>query len=143
VDDQEKILAPLRKFRHAAVRLALVISLLAAGVTFPFHRVAAQGVLLGGFAGVLGFWIIAVRLQKLALKPHQNVKFAALTMTAWRFALYGVVLYRAHTLDPEGHTALLGAMGGIMVIRIVLIYLGLTGVDLKSKKSGTTTELDR
>jgi hypothetical protein len=143
VDDQEKILAPLRKFRRTAVGLALLITLLVAGVTFPFHRIAAHGVLLGGFTGVLGFWIIAVRLQKLALKPQQNVKFAALTMTGWRFALYGVVLYRAYRLDPEEYTALLGAMGGIMVIRFVLIYLGLTGIDLKSKKSGTTAELDR
>ena len=143
MDDREKILAPLRKFRRTAVRLALSITALMAAATFPFHRVAAQGILLGGFAGVLGFWIIAVRLQKLALKPQQNVKFAALTMTGYRFALYGVVLYRAYALDREDYTGLLGAMAGIMVIRFVLIYLGLTGIDLKAKSSGDTAELDR
>ena len=110
MDEREKSIALFRKFRHTAVRLSLIITLLMAGAAFPFHRVAAQGVLLGGLVGILGFWIIAIRLQKFALKPQQNVKFAALTMTGWRFALYGVVLYRAFWLDRENYSGLLGAV---------------------------------
>ncbi len=143
MNDPQKALAPLRKFRLTAVRGSLLITLVMAGVAFPFHRVVAHGLLLGGIAGILGFWIIAVRLQKLVSNPQQDVRFAALTMTGWRFALYGVVLYRSYCLDRDGYSGLLGAMAGIWVIRFVLIFLGLTGIDMKAKSDDDTAELER
>lgn len=124
-------LAPFRRFRLTAVRIALALTALGAAATFLLSRAAAQGVLMGGIAGVLGFWIIAVRLEKLAKLGGEKVNFAVLTWTTLRFALYGVVLYRAFTLDRETMHGLLGAAGGLFIIRFVLMFMGFTGIDLK------------
>ena len=44
--------------------------------------------------------------------------------------LYAAAFVRAFTLDREDFHGLLGAVAGFLVIRIVLMYLGLTGRDL-------------
>lgn len=126
------ILKPYRRFRIAAVRYSLILVALFTLGAFPLDRVAAQGVLLGGIAGVLGFWIIAIRLEKLANMGPGKVKFAALTWSFFRFALYGAALYRAYTLDPETKYGLLGALVGIFANRFVIVFMGVTGIDMPS-----------
>lgn len=137
---KDDVMKPARDFRVAAVRLALgVLVALAAGAYLVLDRVAAQGVLLGGIAGVLGFWIMAVRLEKLASLRPERVHFAALTGTFFRLLLYGVVLYRAYALDTENMHGLLGAVVGILVIRFVAVFMGFTGMampDIPARASG-------
>jgi hypothetical protein len=120
---------PLKRFRLLAVRLTLVITIVVAGLTWFFDSIAAQGILLGGFAGVLGFWIIATRLEKVARINPEKVHFAALTWSMYRFALYGIVLYKAFSLDPDTYHGILGGVIGIMMIRFVLVIVGVTGLD--------------
>lgn len=134
-------LAPVRRFRHLSVRFGLLTTMaLAAGAYGLFSADAAQGVLLGGLAGVLGFWIIAIRLEKLATMKPQKVHFAALTWTSFRFLLYGAVLLRAFYLDREHLHGIIGAVVGILVIRFVMIAIGLTNADRPAGKETAASD---
>lgn len=125
---KDEILKPYRRFRLAAVRSALLVTAVMAGAAYALiNPTVAQGVLLGGIAGVLGFWLMAVRLEKLANMAPGKVHFAALTGTFLRFILYGAALFRAYTLDREDMHGLLGAVAGILVIRFVTVFMGITG----------------
>ena len=133
----------LKRFRVLAVGLTLLVSIFIAATSWFFNPVLAHGVLLGGLAGVLGFWIIAIRLEKIALLNPEKVQFAALTWSAYRFALYGIVLYKTFTLDEEKYHGLIGGLIGIMVIRFVLVFIGATGLDKrlwKNDSSGKVSE---
>lgn len=129
--------APLKRFRLMAVRLSLLVTLVFAGIAWLIDPVSAQGVLLGGFAGILGFWIIAIRLEKVAHLKPEKVQFAALTYSALRFALYGLALYKSFTLDRETMHGLLGGLVGIMTIRFVLVFIGVTGLDKRVWKGAS------
>ncbi len=63
----------------------------------------------------------------------------------FRLLLYGVVLYRAYTLDSENLHGLLGALVGILVIRFVAVFMGFTGMampDVPAKESDGNTKSD-
>ena len=130
---EERGLAPLRRFRLAAVRIALLSTAIAAAIAYFWNPVVGQGLLMGSLAGILGFWILAVRIEKLARLQPEKVNFSALTWTGFRFLLYGAVLYKAYTLDTSEMHGLLGALAGIFIIRFVLVFLGITGADLGRK----------
>lgn len=117
-----------------------MLTLLFAVAAYFINPIAAKGLVLGAIGGILGFWIIAVRIEKLATIDPDKVRFSALTWSTFRFALYAIVLVRAHFLDRETHHGLLGALIGVFIIRIVLMYMGLTGVDLA--KSNPSNEED-
>lgn len=137
----DEALKPLRRFRITAVRIALSATVALALLAYFFVGPAAtQGVLLGGIGGVLGFWIIAVRLEKLANMAGEKVHFAALTWTSFRFLLYGAVLFRAYTLDREDMHGLLGATAGLLLIRFVMIFMGLTGIEMPARTPDDTDE---
>jgi hypothetical protein len=134
-------LAPARRFRHTSVRYGLAgTAVLAAAGYFISGRFAAQGVLLGGLGGVLGFWIMASRLEKLATVNPQKVHFAALTWTSFRFLLYGAVLARAYFLDREHLRGLIGAVVGLLVIRFVMIGVGITNIDRGAGQKHSASE---
>lgn len=128
--ESDPSLAPLRRFRLMAVRISLVISAAGAGAFYLWNGAAAQGFLMGGIAGILSFWVEAVRLEKVASRAGANVKFASLAWTTFRFVIFGAVLIRAYTLDRERMLGLLGAAAGLFVIRFVITFLGITGMDL-------------
>lgn len=134
-------LKPLRRFRTAAVRLSLFIVIVMGVAAYVLVDAdGAQGVLLGGIAGVLGFWIIGVRLEKLATIAPGKVHFAALTWTSLRFLLYGVALTRAYMIDREELHGLLGAVAGILVIHFVMIFMGLTGMEMPRAAGGSAAD---
>lgn len=114
-----------------AVRITLMLTASAALIAyFTFERAAAQGVLMGGIAGILGFWFMAVRLEKRLQRPQQNMKSAVLRWSALRLAFYALVLAKAYTLDPASLHGLVGAAVGLMAIRCTQVFLGFTGLDL-------------
>jgi hypothetical protein len=135
----DEALPEYRRFRMRAARTALLITAIGAGALFPFSRVAAAGAAMGGAVGVLGFWIMAVRLEKIAASQPEKIKYHILTLTYIRFLLYGLVLYRAFLLDQETYYGLMAAVGGIFVIRIVLSYFGIKGVGMKTGGDGSST----
>ena len=121
--------ASFRRFRLTAVRYSFAMTVVAAIGASYWSRIAVQGVLLGALAGILGFWIMAVRLEKVATTQPEKIHFFALTWSMVRFLLYGAVLLRAHFLDRNSLHGIIGAVVGIFIIRFVLMYLGITGVD--------------
>ncbi len=127
----------------------LVTIVMAAAAYLLVDGAAAQGVLLGGIAGVIGFRIIGVRLEKLANIAPGKIYFAALTWMSLRFLLYGAALVCAYMIDREELHGLLGAVAGILVIHFVMIFMGLTGMEMPSAargsaagSSGNTSESD-
>jgi hypothetical protein len=121
-----------------AVRFSLIVVCILTLAAYFYDPIMAQGVLLGGIGGILGFWIIAVRLEKVAQMNPGKVKYAALTWSGMRYALYGAVLYKAFTLDRETYHGLVGALIGIMVIRFMLVFIGAFGLDLKVESEEST-----
>ena len=118
-------LASVRRFRNNAVLISIGITAASAiGARVVFGPIPARGIVLGGIAGILGFWIIAVRLQRLLPAPPEKVKFFVLTMSAYRFAMYGAALGVAFMLDRDKGTGLAGAVAGILIIRFVLVAYG-------------------
>lgn len=133
---------PLRRFRLMAVRLSMIIVMILFALALLIDRVTAQGVLIGGIAGILGFWVIAIRLEKVAREKPSKVQYATLTWSFYRYGLYGLVLYKAFTLDKETYHGLLGALVGIYVIQLVLRYLAITGRDQQGLHEGPADDED-
>lgn len=127
-----------RSFRFAVVRWSLVVTAVVAALGgYLFSLDAAQGVLVGGTAAVLGFWIFARKVEQLASLPANEVQFYILKWSFVRYLLFGAAIYRGWSLDPDSLHGLLGAVIGIFVIRFVTIFLGVTGRDLKTRKGAS------
>lgn len=131
---------PLRRFRLMAVRISMTIVMVCSALAYTFDSILAQGVLMGGIAGALGFWVIAIRLAKVAREKPSKVQYAALTWSFYRYALYGLVLYKAFALDRDEYHGLLGALIGIFIIRFVLMYLAISGRDQQPDQSDDEDE---
>jgi hypothetical protein len=58
-------LEPLNTFRVAVARYTLLLAFICAVAAWPFDPNASKGVLLGGFAGTIGFWITARNMSVL------------------------------------------------------------------------------
>lgn len=125
------VFGPIRRFRALAVRYSLMVIGIAAVVGYSYNPVIAHGILLGGLGGVLGFWMMARRLEKVATIPASQVKLEIYKGTFVRLIVYALVLGKAYTLDPETMVGFLSAAGGILVIRLVTMVLGMTSLDLR------------
>ena len=133
-------LESFKQFRLLTVKITLLVTFTLAAIAWFFDPLTTQGVLLGGLAGILGFWIIAIRLEKVARMKPNKVQFAALTWSAYRFALYGAVLYKTFTLDRETYHGLIGGLIGIMAIRFVLVIVGATGLGQNTANTSQSDE---
>ena len=122
---------PLRRMRLMAVQLALTLTVAAGGVAFLFDERVALGLLMGGVAGVVAFWIVAVWAEKLATASKRGVYFHAVRWSLIPLVIYAVTLWRAYLLDRETMRGLFAAAAGLFIIRLVVVFLGLTGLDLK------------
>ncbi len=126
-------MSTLRTFRLLAVRLALIVTAVLAGVLWPFSPIAAKGLLGGGIAGVLAFWVLALRFEKVAPGQGVHVQYTPLRWAVLRLALFAIVLFWAYTLDRETFHGFGGAAAGLFVMQVVMALLGLTGWDLKKE----------
>lgn len=126
---------PLPTFRIMAVRISLALTLLAAVAVYPLAgRPASVGLLMGGLAGALVFWLTARQVEKLAMQSANAVYSVPVKWRLAGFVLYAVVLTRSYTLDSEGLTGLFAAAAGLFIIRIALVVLGITGLDLPKEE---------
>ena len=123
----------LQRFRLLAIRLTLFLTFLAAAIAYVFDPIVAKGILAGGICGAFGFWINVRNAEKLAFMPRAKVNFAVYRSTLIRMGLYALAFYWSLTLDRDTMHGLLGALAGMFVIQIVLIFLGLTGFDLREE----------
>ncbi len=126
---------PLPTFRLLAVRIALVVALLAALITHPlFGRAATVGLLMGALAGIIVFWVTARQLEKLAIHSDNAVYSVPVKWRIAGAAVYLAVLVRGYTLDREGLVGLFATGAGLFVIRLAVVLLGLTGLDLPKEE---------
>jgi hypothetical protein len=130
----------LARFRLLAIRLTLLLTFLAAGVAYAFDPVVSKGILAGGIAGAVAFWLNVRNAEKLAFMPRAKVNSAVYRATLIRMGLYALAFYWAFTLDRDTMYGLLAALAGMFVIQIVLIFLGLTGFDLREESQSDGTD---
>jgi len=115
-----------------AVRLAILITALTAAVlSKTVGREVAIGLLGGGIAGALAFWVTALKCERVASEGPNAVRSTALRWNVFSLGLYLVVLTWAFTLDRDTLHGFFGAAAGLFVIRGVSLLLGLTGWDQK------------
>lgn len=125
----------LKRFRLMAVRLSILLSVIIAAILyFALDPIIAQGTLIGGLAGTLAFWIMAIRVQKLASNPSGQVNLTSLRWSAFRYGIYAIALGRAYYLDTETYHAFIAAAVGLLIIHVVLVFLAFTGLDMRGKK---------
>lgn len=121
----------LPTFRIFAVRICLALTILSAVAVYPvLGRVASVGLLMGGLAGALVFWITARQVEKVAIQTG-NALYSL--PVKWRLAgltIYVAVLVRGYTLDKERFIGLFTVAAGLFVIRLAVVILGITGLDL-------------
>jgi hypothetical protein len=120
----------LQRFRVLTFQITVGVSVAVAAVLYFFSVPAAKGLLAAGIVGGLVFWLNARQAEKLAFMPRAKVNSAIYRATLIRMGLYALTFYWSFTLDRDNMHGLLGALGGMFVIQIVLIFMGLTGFDL-------------
>ena len=125
----------LKRFRLLAVRMALLLTFISAVISYALlGKIVAHGLLLGGIAGIVAFWITAVRIEKLAKMHPKKLKWNTATLTIFRCAIYVVTLWQAYTLDKVNMRGFIASVAGIFIIRLVILIIGLTGIDLRKEK---------
>ena len=119
-------------FRTFAVRIAVLLTLVAGGVAWAvFGQAPGQGLLIGGLAGALVFWFQARAVERVAKDRSGSVHSRLSAWSVIRIVVYAIVLTRAYFLDPEGFTGLIGAVIGLFIIVLAVVILGATGLDLR------------
>jgi hypothetical protein len=118
----------LKTFRLAVVRYTLLLTFAATGIAWIWSSVVAKGLLMGGMAGAVGFWITGRNIQKLASPETAQVQSFAIKWTFVRLLLYALAIYRAYTLDREHYYGLLAAVIGIFFVQAVMIGLAFTSL---------------
>lgn len=120
----------LTGFRKAFGRISLGVTFAAALVVALFDMPAAGGVLLGGGGGTLAYWATA-RSVELAAATPDTLKSGVQRWGCLRFLLYALAVMVGYRIDPVGWHGVFGAAGGLVVPYCVIMFLGLTGYDVK------------
>jgi hypothetical protein len=81
--------------------------------------------LLGGIAGMAGFWAMSLRLEQIALVRPERLPLVATAWTFYRVLMYAVFLWVAYLLDRENAHGLIGAAAGLLSTRIAITVVGL------------------
>lgn len=114
-----------RRTRMHTMRATLTTTIIVAIAAYALKgEIAAEGVVLGGFAGALGFWAMALRLEQIAIVRPERLAVAATAWTFYRILIYGAFLALAYTLDRETYYGLFGAMAGLLCTRVTITMVG-------------------
>lgn len=115
-----------RRARVRSVRAALITAAAIAGAAYAVAGdVPAQGVLLGGIAGTLGFWTMSVRLEQIAFVRPERLPFVATAWTFYRLIMYAAFLAVAYQLDREEAHGLLGGVAGLLSTRVAITLVAI------------------
>lgn len=115
-----------RRTRMRTVRAALITALVVAGVAYAVDgEIAAEGVLLGGIAGALGFWAMSLRLEQIALVRPERLPLVATAWTFYRILMYAAFLWVAYLLDRENSHGLIGGAAGLLSTRVAITAVGI------------------
>ena len=118
---------PLITFRVAVARYTLLLAFACAAAAWPFDPNVSKGVLLGGFAGTLGFWITARNMGVLTTPGAEKLELYAFKWALVRLGCYGAAISLAFTFDREDYHGLIGAVAGIFLVQIVMVGRALLG----------------
>lgn len=116
----------LKKFRLAVVQYTLLLSLGGTGALWLWDTAAAKGLLMGGLAGAVGFWITGRNVQQLASSGGDRLQYYAFKWTFVRLFFYALAITRSYALDREQYHGLVAAVIGIFLVKVVMIALAFT-----------------
>lgn len=119
----------LTQFRLTIVRYTLLLTVVLAAALWPFHGAAAKGVLMGGIAGTIGFWLNVYVVQKLASPTSSKLTYTAFKWTIVRLVFYALAIYKGYTLDREHYYGLIAAVAGIFLVQAVMITMAFTSLN--------------
>ena len=120
----------ITRFRSMVLRYAVIMICLTGIVALLISVTLAKGVLLGGGAGLLAFALL-VRNAKLANGAGDRVPSRLRLWLTVRMAWYAAVLFKAYGLDTVRLRGLIGAVIGLLLIRVAISLVGITGWDLE------------
>lgn len=118
---------PLNTFRVAVARYTLLLAFGFAVAAWPFDPNASKGVLVGGFAGTIGFWITARNMSVLTTPGAAGLEVYAFKWALVRLGCYGAAISIAWTFDRETYHGLIAAVLGILLVQVVMIGRALVG----------------
>jgi hypothetical protein len=119
----------VKRFRNLVIRLSLGVTGVAGICAFPINAAFAKGVVMGGLASTLGFSILARNIE-VANAPPDRVKFGTRKWLAARMLVYSLTLLAAYRVDAAHLWGFLGAALGLLVVRLTVTFVGVTGWDL-------------
>lgn len=102
-----------------------LLTIASAAIAWQWSPHAARGLVIGGAAGALGFWMTYRNARSLASIPKDEIPFRVYRWTFLRVVVYGSALLVAYRIDPGGRAALLGAAGGLIIARVAMIATGI------------------
>jgi len=117
---------------------AIAVVIVTLGAYAAVGRVAAQGVLLGGIAGIIGLWMMASRLRRASTIPPEKLHLAMIAGSYVRLVVYGVFLGVGYWMDKTTLHGLFGALAGLMVVRYVPVFAALA----RARADRATTNSD-
>ncbi len=111
----------LRQFRRFTVLFSLLLMGMGAAVALCWGRAAAEGVLLGGMGGIIPFWFLSFRMEKLARAGRDALRTLRPPWTLARLCVYAMALVWALRLDRTSLRGLYGALAGLFIVQMVQI----------------------
>ena len=116
---------PLITFRVAVARYTLLLAFAGAAAAWPVDPNISKGLLLGGFAGVVGFWITARNMSVLTTPGAEKLELYAFKWALVRLSCYGAAISLAWTFDRATYHGLIATVLGILLVQVVMIGYGL------------------
>jgi hypothetical protein len=114
-----------------AVGTLLAVGVITAGL-WRYSPPAAQGLLLGAAAGLVPFLILTWRVERVVARGEDRLHLEMARWAVIRLLLYVAVLIRSYFLDPTHQHGVLGAVAGIFLVKLVLAFITLSGLDQKT-----------
>ena len=131
----------VRRFRFYVIRLSAALTIVLALVASLFDFTIAEGLVIGGLAGSIGF-LLMTRSFEVANASEDGVKSRTRkwrdaprrrqgASMAARLILYAIALYGAYNLDTVHVRGFLAAGAGLFIVRLAVMVVGVAGWDLK------------
>jgi uncharacterized membrane protein len=120
----------VRRFRNCVLAVSSPLVIALSSVLLIYNWRVSASFLLGGVVGVIGF-IMMTRDFNLEMTVAHGVKSYIRRWLAIRLLLYAAVLCIGCELDEVHARGLFAAAAGLIVVRIIVTIVGVTGCDLK------------
>ncbi|HNR32543.1 MAG TPA: ATP synthase subunit I [Candidatus Hydrogenedentes bacterium] len=138
--DAHQELKRMRRWMSGLGSATLAVSV--AGTAW-FDTAAVAGLLLGGAAGLVGFWLLATRVERLRGRMPQHPERFWAVWTAARFGLYAAALLASWFIDPARLYALIAAAAGLLLmqpVQMAAAFLSLNRDIVKQDDDGKRVE---